>query len=167
MGRFKDLGLEKRERFERDRFYFEDAEDYGRDTQVMAGDRVEFGRDVVLTNIRALMRRAEDARVAELSATISGERAHPDAPHPDTRWRARSRYVFRRMVSELYLHVAPWHHHEVWVWAASCAAGAEWIEREVCYWEKRLVREEARRRAIRDERLQLPPGEPVDDDDAL
>jgi len=161
VGRFAEMGIARRERIERDRAYFEDADDDGREAPP---ETRSAAREDVLANIRALAERARVLREAELAAEISGERAHPDAPHPDPRWRARSRHVFRRMVSELYLHVAPWHHHEIWTWAASHAAGTDWVEREVAHWERRVAREEARRRAIRDEFL-LPLGEPVDDYD--
>lgn len=154
------MGIARLVRIERDRTYFEDADDDGREAPA---ETRSITRDEVLANIRALAEHARVVRDMEMAAEISGERAHPDAPHPDPRWRARSRYVFRRMVSDLYLHVAPWHHHEIWTWAASCAAGTDWVEREVTHWERRVAREEARRRAMRDEFLQL--GEPVDEYD--
>lgn len=162
MGQFKALGLERRERVERDRAYFDGADDDGRDV-LSTGAAT---REEALANIRMLRERAENSRTSELEAEISGARKRPDAPHPDRQWRMRSRRVFQRMVAEMYLHVAPWHHHEIWTWAASTAAGTDWVESEVRYWENRLAREEAKRRAIREQLLLLPLGEPVDDDDS-
>lgn len=142
---------------------YEGADDDGRN---VAPSRA-ITREQALANIVAMKKRAELARSKEIDAAICGASKHPDAPHPDPRWRARSRIVFQKMAAELWLHVAPWHHHEIWIWAASTAAGCEWIEREVTYWENRCAREEARRRALLESlRLKLLGEEPIDDDDA-
>lgn len=90
--------------------------------------------------IAQLLREAEERTSTSLDAlhmrVLRGEAA-VDAPHPDPRWRFRSRKVFERLREEHVVWSLPWHHAETWLWAASCEAGLEWVESEVRYWEKR------------------------------
>ena len=88
---------------------------------------------------------------------------HPDAPHPNPVWRERSRKVYRRMREHLYCENAPWHHREIWEWAASSSTGIDWIEHEIEYWERRTSNaiERKRLRLERDKRRRIA-GEPVD-----
>lgn len=78
-----------------------------------------------------------------------------DAPHPDERWRFRSRKVFERLREHGMAFSAPWHHREIWFWAASTSEGVDWIEREVRYWESR-VEKHVRQMELRKKKGDLP-----------
>lgn len=102
----------------------------------------------------------EKERIAqELSDLV----VHPDAPHPNAVWRERSRKVYRRMREHLCCENAPWHHREIWEWAASTAAGVEYLEREIEYWERRTTNSIARQRFHRERAKQRRiEGKPID-----
>ena len=83
-------------------------------------------------------RSAYDQADALFDAVLSGRAEHPDAPHPDVLWRQRSRRVFERARQVMSVWHLPWHHREIWLWAASTAAGAAWVEEAVVAWEREV-----------------------------
>ncbi len=117
----------------------------------------------------AVMREGLSALVAEAALrnsnslgalherVLRGEE-HPDAPHPDARWRYRSRRVFERLREYMLVWSLPWHHEETWFWVARTAAGVDWVETEIVKWEKHVERHErlvARRKRDLDETTKL------------
>lgn len=95
----------------------------------------------MLVNIQRLVRESEERTSTTLDAlharALRGE-AGLEAPHPDARWRFRSRRVFERAREQKMVESMPWHHREIWFWAASCEAGVDWAESEIRYWEKHI-----------------------------
>ena len=75
------------------------------------------------------------------AAVLSGQEKTPDAPHPDEKWRLRSRKVFLDAKKFLFVEHMPWHHQEIWLWAASTGAGQDWIEESIAFWEKEVARQ--------------------------
>lgn len=91
------------------------------------------------------------------AAVLSGQEKTPDAPHPDEKWRLRSRKVFLDAKKFLFIKHMPWHHRDLWLWAASCGQGQDWIEESIVMWEKEIVRQRrAGERLL--ERLRLKQG---------
>ena len=103
------------------------------------------------SNVRSLQQHRAEAKArafAELHARVlSGQEPHPDAPHVEESWRLRSRKIYLSAKRTLFVGNMPWHHPEIWLWAASCAQGQEWIEQSVTFWESEVVRQ--RRQAAR------------------
>lgn len=106
--------------------------------------------------------RAKDVLDAQVLALEADREAHPDAPHPDEEVRNRSAYVFRRLRANFGFENLPWHHSTIYWWAASTAAGADWVAAEVDYWDGRLARFDA---AVRSTRARLARNEEIDEDD--
>lgn len=115
---------------------------------------------------RGIARLHEEAAAREqarLEREMSDLVRHPDAPHPNAVWRERSRKVYRRMREHLCCENAPWHHREIWEWAATTAAGIEYLEREIEYWERRTANAIERQRLHRERAKQRRiEGKPVD-----
>jgi hypothetical protein len=111
-------------------------------------------------NIDALkarrQRQAFDDADALFDAVLSGRAEHPDAPHPDPQWRLRSRRAFERARVVMGVWHLPWHHRETWLWAASIAAGVDWIECAVVTWEREALAWHRRKRQHERRRSALP-----------
>lgn len=79
-----------------------------------------------------------------------------EAPHPEERWRFRSRRVFERLTEHKLVWSLPWHHREIWFWAARTSEGVEWIEKEVRHWEKHVERHERELEVRKRKKADLP-----------
>lgn len=78
----------------------------------------------------------------ELHARVlSGRELHPDAPHLDEAIRRKSRAVFAAAKKYLFVESMPWHHKEIWLWAASCEQGHAWVEECVAFWDQEVARQ--------------------------
>lgn len=172
MSRVKDTwfgDLDSRWRIYRRRGYHfdEGAEDDGRvvNDNVQPVTATEL-LDRLYADIRRMVEEANERRRLDEEKQMMDETLHPDAPHANPEWRRRSRVVWYRMRRELHLENAPWHHREIYSWAASTAAGVDWLEREIGYWEARvMVIEERKKRWAASAKRRALTGEPVSNDE--
>lgn len=91
------------------------------------------------------------------AGVLTGELKNPDAPHPDEKWRLRSRKVYLDARKHLGCEHMPWQHQEIWLWAASCSQGQDWLEAAIEFWEKEIPKQR-RIMARRRERLRVRQG---------
>lgn len=126
------------------------------------------------SNIDALRAERQQERFDEAEAlfdsVLSGRNKTPDAPHPDPEVRRRSRRVFEHVRRVLFIEHMPWHHRDIWLWAASASAGAEWVELVVAAWERDILVWQRRKKKLERQRSATPFVDEqyvFDEDDAI